>query len=167
MNQRIPASRKGIPKRWFASRHLPGPAVSPGVRGSAPVLSPMSALPLRSARLRRSPGSARAGGVKGGPQAERQRPLTASAMISDPTDGGCAPLATRQSARRCDLQFRETTSKRHLASKPLITSIPGKIEPRTHTNIFKANGFGSIDNFRPLLRGHYSASSLSGRRRRT
>jgi hypothetical protein len=42
------ASRKGIPKRWVASRHLPGSAASPGVRGSAPVLSPMSALPLRS-----------------------------------------------------------------------------------------------------------------------
>ena len=45
-----------------------------GVRGSAPVLSPMSALPTPSARLRRSPGSTRASGVKGGPQAERSVP---------------------------------------------------------------------------------------------
>jgi hypothetical protein len=74
LNQRRAASPKAIPQRRVASRHLPGPAASPGVRGSAPVLSPMSAVPVRSACLRRSPGSARAGGVKGGPPAERSGP---------------------------------------------------------------------------------------------
>jgi hypothetical protein len=84
--ERLRVSRKGIPKHCLVrtlssgmravaiekppNRHLPGFDREPWVRGSAPGLSLMSAQPVRSARLRRSPGA----GVKGDPQVERSGP---------------------------------------------------------------------------------------------
>jgi len=89
--ERLHVSRKGIPKHCLVRRAYraeyvrsrsrtakPASArIRPGAPGSGaapPALSLMSAQPVRSARLRRSPGSARAGGVKGDPQVERSGP---------------------------------------------------------------------------------------------
>jgi hypothetical protein len=70
-------------------RYLLGPAASPGVRGSAPVLKPMStqaALPLLVSVGR--PGPPKPAVSRTAPQGRAQRSLTSPAMIFDPTDGG-------------------------------------------------------------------------------
>jgi hypothetical protein len=70
-------------------RYPLGPAASPGVRGSAPVLRPMStqaALPLLVSVGR--PGPPKPGGVKGGPAGPSAADLYTAGYAFDPTDGG-------------------------------------------------------------------------------
>ena len=62
--------RKVANETHTQGRSCPDSIGSPGVRGSAPGVE----LDVRSARLRRSPGSTRADGVQGDPQVERSGP---------------------------------------------------------------------------------------------
>jgi hypothetical protein len=85
-------------------RYLLGPAASPGVRGSAPALRPMStqaALPLLVSVGR--PGPPKPAVSRAAPQGRAQRTFTSPAMISTrPTEGaistGTGP--ERQSNKR-------------------------------------------------------------------
>ena len=117
--ERLRVSRKGIPKHCLVrslssgiravaiersrSRNretgiCPDSTGSPRVRGSAPGLSRMSAQPVRSARLVARVRLSR--GCQGRPAGRAQRPLTPSAMILDPTDGGRAFLQTGPARRK-------------------------------------------------------------------
>jgi len=59
-----------------------GPGQRPGVEAD------VNASRFASARLRRSPGSAKAGGVKGGPGGPSAADLYTAGYAFDPTDGG-------------------------------------------------------------------------------
>jgi hypothetical protein len=59
-----------------------GPGQRPGVQAD------VDSSRFASARLRRSPGSAQAGGVKGGPAGPSAAPLDTAGYDIDPTDGG-------------------------------------------------------------------------------
>ena len=104
-----------VPKRYPETGREPAPART-GREPRGPGQCPGIESDVRSAySLCPSPSVARvrpSRWCQGRPAGRAQRPLIASAMISDPTDGGRAPLTTRQCARRC-------TSKR--SRKPLIT----------------------------------------------
>ena len=108
--ERLRVSRKGIPKHCLVrslssgiravaiekprNRHLPGfdreprgpgqrPGVEPDVRSACPLCPSPSVARVRLSR-----------GCQGRPAGRAQRPLTPSAMILDPTDGGRAFLQT-------------------------------------------------------------------------
>jgi hypothetical protein len=125
LNQRIHASRQSIEMPDCATTSARTDR-EPSGSGAAPrVVRPMSAQPVRSARLRRSPGSAGASGVKGGPQAEPghvARPAVVNAgAASEKTS--TRPLKrilsrrnTRAFARRRPLVGEITELKRQNAS---------------------------------------------------
>ena len=115
--ERLHVSRKGIPKHCLVRRAYraeyvrsrsrnretgicPDSTGSPGVRGSAPGVKPdvRSACPLcpspSVARVRSSRG------CQGRPAGRAQRPLTPSAIILDPTDGGRAFLPAPRRRKR-------------------------------------------------------------------
>jgi hypothetical protein len=104
--ERLRVSRKGIPKHCLVrslssgiravaiekprNRHLPGcPGVEPDVRSACPLCPSPSVARVRLSR-----------GCQGRPAGRAQRPLTPSAMILDPTDGGRAFLQTHPARRK-------------------------------------------------------------------
>jgi len=92
------ASQKTVPQHAI---HLPAPAVSPGVRGSAPAVRPTYAV---SSLLCPSPSVAQVRWSRwsqGRPAGRAQRPFTPSAMISyRPTEGVCFSRLPRNCKER-------------------------------------------------------------------